>query len=84
MITRAKKALTIQGGASNPIPCVAALFDGLAELRAGGQADTKAILDDPSLRLIVHHLAFLFNTHELDDSPSVYVDTIKLAEEQAS
>lgn len=70
MSQRNKNAVTIQGGACNPIPIIRALSDGLAELRAEQTSlDTQAILDDPALRLIVHQLAYLMKVGGGHDIP---------------
>lgn len=71
MNKRNQNAVACQQGACNPIPIINALKEGLDELRAEN-ADTPTILGDPALRLIVHQLAWLMHTHQLDALGEVY------------
>ena len=80
---RRKAARRAQAGASNPVPLVTALRDGIDAMRAEGLSDTGQILADPSLRLIAHQLAHLFNVAQIDADPSTYRDLVaQVGEEQ--
>lgn len=60
-------ALAIQAGAVNITAIALSLVDAAREARETG--DPK---DDPAVRLMIHQLAFLCGTREIDDEPEVY------------
>ena len=68
-MSRFSDAVAIQDGACNPIAIANSLQRGIEEIRTevGGLLPTDAILKDPALRLMVHHMAYLFRAHDCFD-----------------
>ena len=71
-------AVSIQGGACNPIAISRALVRAIEEVRADVRTPgTDAICNDPAVRAIAHQLAFLCNTTRLDVSGEDYDTTME-------
>lgn len=62
---RYQQALDIQAGAVNPSAIAHSIKEACQEIRAEG-GDTKAICDDPAVRLMVHQLDFLVKASSLE------------------
>ena len=74
---RYNQALDIEAGACNPSGIARTLVRAIAEFQASPEyAGTDSLRADPALRLMVHQLAFLMNTTELDMSGDAYVAAI--------
>lgn len=71
MSRRNEHAVIAQQGACNPIPLCKALVEGIEEIKAERAVagmpftSTVTIMEDPALRLIVHHLAHLFRVYDV-------------------
>lgn len=67
---RNNDAIHISNGACNPVAVASAIHRHASEILAEGNG-MDPIRDDPAMRLMVHQLAFLMKTSELEDL-SVY------------
>ena len=67
---RHNDAIAIQGGACNPIAICNTLLRATEEIRTetGSMLPTDAILNDPAFRLMVHQLAFLTRSGDVDSN----------------
>lgn len=70
-MSRHSDALAIQQGACNPVAVTKRLHDHVQALFHDRVGHTE-IRNDPALRLIVHQLAYLFNTSSLDGAGGEY------------
>lgn len=70
-MNRFETAKIAQSGACNPIPLARGLQQAICEIHEAG-GGTNVILEDPACRLIVHQLAYLFKTAELEDDLAEY------------
>ena len=69
---RNSDALAIQQGACNPSGICHAIIKACQEIRDEPNSGTDRIRNDPAVRLMVHQLAYLCGTYEIDHSIDVY------------
>ncbi|WP_144106770.1 hypothetical protein [Paraburkholderia sp. BCC1886] len=76
---RHSDALAITAGASNLSGVSRALVRAINQCHQESLG-TQGVCDDPAIRLIVHQMAFLCKTHELDSTLSTYGDLLAICE----
>lgn len=77
MAKRHRDALAIQLGAVNPSGIAISIVEACREMRAEpDHKGTAQITSDPAIRLMVHQLAFICGTSELDQSGPAYSEAI--------
>jgi hypothetical protein len=82
--SRHKDALLMQGGACNARALVRSLHEHIEEFCKSPEfAGTDSITSDPALRLMVHQIAFLFNTSGIDSGLYTYSNLTKECEVRA-